>query len=55
MINIEDVELEDGVVILEPQTSYNKAIIGISIDSTKREQESHAWEVECPMMMLDIG
>lgn len=33
MINIEDLELEDGAVILEPQTSYNKAIIGISIDS----------------------
>ena len=33
MINIEDLELEDGAVILEPQSSYNKAIIGISIDS----------------------
>lgn len=33
MINIEDLELEEGTIILEPQSSYNKAIIGISIDS----------------------
>ena len=30
MINIEDLELEDGAVT---QSSYNRAIIGISIDS----------------------
>jgi hypothetical protein len=33
MVNIEDLELEEGTIVLEPQSSYNKAIIGVSIDS----------------------
>lgn len=33
MVNIEDLELEEGTIVLEPQSSYNKAIIGVSINS----------------------